>query len=110
MGGRLTGVNIGIIGLAKSGKTTIFNALTGGSHGQAGSTPHIGIAKVPEPRLKTLADMLNPRKVVPAEVTYMDMGASVKSLVKDKGIGGQLLTQLSGADALLNVARAFTTS
>jgi len=108
MGGRLTGVNIGIIGLAKSGKTTIFNALTGGSHGQAGSTPHIGIAKVPEPRLKTLADMLNPRKVVPAEVTYMDMGASVKSLVKDKGIGGQLLTQLSGADALLNVARAFT--
>jgi len=106
-------VNIGIIGLAKSGRTTIFNALTKGkadtrSYIQEGLAPHIGIAKVPEPRLKILANMLHPKRIVPAEVTYIDIGASVKGLVKDKTVGGQFLTQLSNVDALINVARAFT--
>jgi len=105
-------INIGIIGLAASGRTTIFNALTKGnvdtkSH-EKGLAPHIGIAKVPEPRLEMLADMLNPKKVVPAEVTYVDTGASVKGLVTDKGLSGQLLTQLHNVDALINVVRAFT--
>jgi len=106
-------VDIGIIGLAKSGKTTVSNALTKGkadtgSYTTESVTPHIGITKVPEPRLKTLADMLQPKRVVPAEVRYIDIGASVKSLVKDKGIGGEMLNQLSNADALINVVRAFT--
>ncbi len=106
-------VNIGIIGLAKSGRTTIFNALTKGkadtrSYTQEGLAPHIGIAKVPEPRLKMLADILHPKRLVPAEATYIDIGASVKGLVKDKSIGGQFLTQLSNVDALINVVRAFT--
>jgi len=106
-------VNIGIIGLAKSGRTTIFNALTKGkadtrSYTQEGSAPHIGIAKVPEPRLKILADMLHPKRIVPAEVTYIDIGASVKGLVKDTTVGGEFLTQLSNVDALINVVRAFT--
>ena len=106
-------VNIGIIGLARSGRTTIFNALTKGkadtrSYIQEGLAPHIGITKVPEPRLKILADMLHPNRIVPAEVTYIDIGASVKGLVKDKTVSGQFLTQLSNVDALINVARAFT--
>jgi len=105
-------VNIGIIGLAKSGRTTTFNALTGGQgtggYTKEGSAPHIGIANVPEPRLKTLADMLHPKRIVPAEVTYIDIGASVKGLVKETTIGGQLLAQLSNVDALINVVRAFT--
>ena len=106
-------INIGIIGLAKSGRTTIFNALTKGKadtsgHIEKGLIPHIGVAKVPEPRLKTLADMLHPKRIVPAEATYIDIAASVKSLVKDKAIGGQLLAQLSNVDALINVVRAFT--
>ncbi len=105
-------VDIGIIGLGKSGKTTVFNALTRGkadtrSYTAESATSHVGIAKVPEPRLQTLADMLQPRRVVPAEVRYIDIGASVKSLVKDKGIGGEMLNQLSNAAALINVVRAF---
>lgn len=105
-------IDIGIIGLAKSGKTTIFNALTRGKAGTGSYTaesltPHLGIAKVPEPRLKTLADMLQPRKVIPAEIRYIDIGASLKSLSPDKGIGGELLNQLSNADTLINVVRAF---
>ncbi len=101
-------VDIGIIGLAKSGKTTIFNGLTKGKADTTSTTPHIGVAKVPEPRLKMLADMLHPKKVVPAEVRYTDIGASVRSLVKDKPTGDQFLNQISNADALINVVRAFT--
>lgn len=105
-------VDTGIIGLAKSGRTTIFNALTRGEadikrHTQEVLEPHIGVAKVPEPRLKVLADMLHPKRVVPASATYIDVGASVKGLVKDTGIGGQLLARLSNVDALINVVRAF---
>ncbi len=100
-------VNIGIIGLSKSGRTTIFNALTRGevdtgTYIQEGSAPHVGTAKVPEPRLKVLADIVRPKRVVPVSATYIDIGASVKS------IGGQLLAQLSNVDALINVVRAFS--
>ncbi len=97
-------IDIGIVGLAKSGKTTVFNALTKGKAATEDSSPHIGIAKVPEPRLQRLADMLHPKRVIPAEAKYIDVGAPIEG----KGIGGQLLTQLSNIDALINVVRAFT--
>ena len=106
-------IDVGIIGLPQSGKTTVFNALTKGkadtsSHSPGGLTPHISIAKVPEPRLELLADMFPNKQLVQAEVRYTDIGASVKSLVADKGIGGELLNRLSTADTLINVVRAFT--
>jgi len=106
-------VDIGIIGLSESGRTTIFNALTRGKadttkYTQEGSAPNIGTTKVPEPRLNVLADIFHPKSVVPTSVTYIDIGASVKGLVKDKAIGGELLTKLSNADALINVIRAFS--
>lgn len=98
-------IDIGIIGLVQSGKTTIFNALTKGQADTKSSTPHIGKAKVPEPRLKALADMLQPKRVVPTEVSYIDIGASVKG--GERGMGGQILGELSNTDALINVVRAF---
>jgi len=100
-------VEIGITGLAKSGKTTIFNGLTKGKADITSGDPHIGVAKVPEPRLKVLTDMLHPKKVVPAEVKYIDIGASAKGLDKDKAKSGQLLAELSNVDAIINVVRAF---
>ena len=101
-------VDIGIIGLAKSGRTTVFNALTKGTADTEGVASHTRIARVPEPRLKTLDDMLQPKKVVPAEVTYHDTGTSDKGLVKEKGISGQLLAELSTVDAIISVVRGFT--
>ncbi len=105
-------IDIGIIGLPQSGKTTVFNALTQGkadtvSHTTEGLTPHIGTVKVPEPRLGVLDEMLHPRKLVPVEARYIDVGASVKVLAQDKGIGGELLNQLSSVDTLISVVRAF---
>ncbi len=104
-------VGIGIIGLPKSGRTTVFNALTR-SKADTGSytpeAPHIGIARVADPRLDKLIELFKPKKSVPAEVKYIDIGASVKSLTKDTAISGEYLSQLSSADALMDVARAFT--
>ncbi len=105
-------VDIGIIGLTQSGKTTIFNALTRGNIDTASHAPdsmksHLGIARIPDPRLQNLAEMLHPQKLVPVEARYIDVGASVRSMAKEKGIGGELLNQLSQVDALINVVRAF---
>ncbi len=94
-------IDIGITGLAKSGKTTVFNALTRGKADTESPGAHVGVAKIPEPRLKMLADMLQPKRVVPAEARYIDIGAPVKA------ISGQLLAELSNVDAVINVVRAF---
>jgi GTP-binding protein YchF len=105
-------INIGIIGLPQSGKTTVFNALTGGkadttSHAQDGLAPHVGVVKIPEPRLWVLNDMFHPAKVVPVEAKYLDISASIKGLAQDKGFGGRLLNQLSAVDTIFGVVRAF---
>src|ERR1035437_8182401 len=54
-----------------------------------------------------MAKIFNPKKIVHAEVKYIDIGASVKEMAVDKGIGGQLLNQLATVDVLVNVVRAF---
>ncbi|MEW6033914.1 MAG: redox-regulated ATPase YchF [Chloroflexota bacterium] len=105
-------MEIGIIGLPKSGKTTLFNALTRGkaetaAYSAGGSTPNIGVAKVPDARLQKLAEMFHPRRTVPAEIRFVDVAAFPKGFGKGEGIGGQLLSHLSRADALLFVVRAF---
>ena len=99
-------VNIGIIGLVKSGKTTVFNTLTG-AKAEAGLAPNIGVTKVPDPRLDAMADLLHPGKIVPTEVCFTDIGASAKGLADGKGISGEFLSHLSTMDALIAVVRAF---
>lgn len=104
-------MEIGIIGLPQSGKTTVFNALTRGNadtSGASGSATemHLGVVKVPDPRLDVLAGMYNPRKVVPAEIRYWDVPGP-ESLAKSQGIVGKYRNILQGADAFLVVVRAF---
>jgi len=105
-------MELGILGLPKSGKTTIFNALTKGKAETAAYSistmaPNIGAVKVPDPRLKNLTAILKPERTVPAEVRYIDVGTSPKGFGKGEGIGGQFLAQLSKADALIHVVRVF---
>lgn len=105
-------MEISIIGLPKSGKTTIFNALTKRSitteaHTPSALTYSIGIAKVPEPRLEFLATIFHPKKITPAEIRYTDIVGITKGFGRGEGIGGQLLNYLSKADLLLHVIRAF---
>jgi hypothetical protein len=101
-----------IIGLPKSGKTTIFNVLTRGkadtvTYAAAAVAPNIGVSKVPEPRLQVLDRIFHPKKVIPAEVKYVDIVGMAKDFGKGEGISGQFLSYLNNADALIHVVRAF---
>lgn len=105
-------MEIGIVGLPKSGKTTIFNAVTRGAaqvaaYGGLQTRPNIGVAKVPDSRLDVLEAMFKPRRKTYAEVTYFDIPAAPEGLGKTSGISGEFLNQLQRADALLVVVRAF---
>lgn len=103
-------MKVAIIGIPKSGKTTIFNALTRGKAEVAAYSPtlapNIGVAKVPDSRLSVLERIFQPKKTVPAEVSYIDIAGSLKGFGKE-GAGGELLNYLTTADALLQVVRTF---
>ena len=103
-------MDIAIIGLPQSGKTTLFNALTRGkadTTGGAGGEMHVGVVKVPDPRLAVLAGIYKPKKVTPAEIKYWDLPGP-ESLARSQGIGGRFRNTLQAADAYLLVVRAFT--
>ncbi|MBM2826508.1 MAG: ychF [Dehalococcoidia bacterium] len=105
-------MEIGIIGLPKSGKTTIFNALTVGhaetaAHHPSGLEPNVGMVKVPDPRLDKLVGIFSPKRVAPAEVKYVDVAGSSKGFGKGEGIGGPFLSYLGGVDAIIHVVRSF---
>ncbi|MDQ3929968.1 MAG: redox-regulated ATPase YchF [Chloroflexota bacterium] len=106
-------MNLGIVGLPKSGKTTLFNAITG-SHAAtsaygSGEQPNVAVVKVPDPRLDVLADMFHPRKVTPADVQFTDVvGMSAgKEAGSKEPISRQVLGFISTVDALVLVVRAF---
>lgn len=102
-------MEIGIIGLRQSGKTTIFNAATRGiaQVNAFNNRPNLGAAKVPDERLDVLNGIFKPRRKVNAEVTYVDPPAAPEGLGKAQSIAGEYLNLLQRADALLIVARAF---
>ncbi len=104
-------MEIAIIGLPFSGKTTIFNAATRGAAQVAGysssAKPNIGVAKVPDPRLDTLSVLYKPERTTHAEVTYVDLPAAPDGLGQTKGISGEYLNRIQSADALVVAARAF---
>src|SRR6266511_1678392 len=103
-------MDVGIIGLGQSGKTTTFNAVTRGRAQTGfggGQEPNIGVVKVPDPRLDVLAAMYKPKKVTPAEIRYVDFPAAGASFGKGEGPGGQCLGDVRRADALIHVVRAF---
>jgi len=103
-------MRVAIIGLPQSGKTTIFNALTRGKAQVAAYSPtlapNIGVARVSDSRLSVLEGIFQPKKTVPAEVSYIDIAGSIKGFGKE-GAGGEFLNYLTTADALLQVVRAF---
>ena len=105
-------MDIGIVGLPRSGKTTIFNAVTRGraevaTYSAVAGKPNVGVAKVPDHRLDRLAEVFKPRRTVPAQVSYLDVPVPSEGLPSTRGIAGEFLNQLQNTDALLVVARSF---
>jgi hypothetical protein len=102
----------GIIGLPNAGKTTIFNALTGG-HGEVASypfctiAPNTGVAPVPDPRLTELGRLLKPEKLTPAVIEFTDVAGLIEGASKGEGLGNQFLGHIREVDLLVHVVRCF---
>ncbi len=106
-------MNIGIIGLPSSGKTTIFNALTRGQAEtgtyHAGTfSVNMGAVSVPDERVDRLSAMYKPRKTIYAQVQFKDVAGIEGGSSKGSSLSGRLLNELGGNDALLHVVRGFT--
>jgi len=100
-------MEVGIIGLAKAGKTTLFNILTASRQStdrySVSRETHVGVASVPDPRLVRLRDHFSPKKFTPATVTYVD----IPGIQRGDGAANLDLARLREVDALAHVVRAF---
>ena len=102
----------GIVGLPNVGKSTLFNALT--KAGIAAENypfctiePNVGVVEVPDPRLQQLAEIIEPERVVPAIVEFVDIAGLVAGASKGEGLGNQFLAHIRETDAIVNVVRCF---
>ena len=103
----------GIVGLPNVGKSTLFNALT--KAGIAAENypfctiePNVGIVEMPDPRLQKLADIVKPKKIVPAIVEFVDIAGLVAGASKGEGLGNQFLANIRETSAIANVVRCFS--
>lgn len=106
-------LSIGIVGLPNVGKSTLFTALTkkGGlaaNYPFATIDPNVGIVDVPDDRLKELAKIVNPGRIVPATVEFVDIAGLVKGASTGEGLGNQFLANIRETDAICEVVRYFS--
>jgi len=106
-------LSIGIVGLPNSGKSTLFNTLLKKQIAQVADypfttiEPNIGIVRVPDERLKKIADLIKPKKTIPAVVKFIDIAGLVKNAHKGEGLGNQFLAKIRECDAIIHLLRVF---
>ncbi len=106
------GIKCGIVGLPNVGKSTLFNALTdAGIDAQnypfCTIEPNTGVVPVPDPRLDALAAIVNPERVLPTTMEFVDIAGLVKGASKGEGLGNQFLANIRETDAIAHVVRCF---
>lgn len=102
----------GLVGLPNAGKSSLYNALTGGGalaapYAFATKDPNIGVAKVPDDRLDQLAAMSQSKNTIHASVEVVDIGGLVEGASKGEGLGNKFLANIREVDAIVFVLRAF---
>jgi len=102
----------GLVGLPNAGKSSLYNALTGGGalaapYAFATKDPNIGVAKVPDERLERLAAMSASKNTIHAAVEVVDIGGLVEGASKGEGLGNKFLANIREVDAIVFVLRAF---
>ena len=106
-------IGIGIVGLPNVGKSTLFNAITKAGAAEAANypfctiEPNIGMVTVPDERLNELAKIVNPQKIVPATVEFVDIAGLVKGASKGEGLGNKFLSNIRSTSAICQVVRCF---
>jgi GTP-binding protein YchF len=102
----------GLVGLPNAGKSSLYNALTGGGalaapYAFATKDPNIGVARVPDSRLDQLSEMSKSKKTIHAAVEVVDIGGLVEGASKGEGLGNKFLANIREVDAIVFVLRAF---
>lgn len=106
------GLQCGIVGLPNVGKSTLFNALSNAKAEAANYPfctiePNVGVITVPDPRLGVLEDIVNPQKVIPAVIEFVDIAGLVKGASKGEGLGNKFLANIREVNAIVHVIRCF---
>ena len=106
------GLECGIVGLPNVGKSTLFNTLTAAQVPAENFPfctvdPHKGVVNVPDPRLEAISKIVNPERVVPALMSFVDIAGLVKGASQGEGLGNQFLSHIREVNAIAHVVRCF---